>query len=177
MDKLKFLWEKIGAFESMFEDDERGDFNLFMQRFITFENGELKPTGLFWEVDDVGIFSLQNILPARMAIVSFNFWDQIFNGRGQLCIAMMKFWFEQYKFHKLYTTVPVAFVKTMRATEKLGFTHEGRHRMEYQYKGKWFDVNEYSILSTEIAGIENKTGLKNRKSICPRCGDKYVPGR
>ena len=175
MDKLKFLWEKLGAFDALFEDDERGDFETFTQRFLGVTNGVLEPTGLFWEVDDIGIFLIKDILPAEMASVHFNFWDKKFSGREQLCIEALKFAFDQYKFHKLYTTVPVFARKTMWAVERLGFIHEGRHRKEFKFKGTWFDVNSYSILKDEVVGMTRQTGLKKRRSVCVDCGEKYSP--
>ena len=176
MDKIKFLWEKLGDFDSLFKDSERGDFDAFTQRFLVITDGVLAPTGLFWEVDDVGIFLIKDIRPAEMASVHFNFWDKKFSGREQLCIEALKFAFEQYKFHKLYTTVPVFARKTMWAVEKIGFIHEGRHRKEFKFKGTWFDVNEYSILRDElVGGMTRQSGLKKRRSVCADCGEKYSP--
>lgn len=149
IERLGFLWEKLREFKVLFNDFVKDDFDAFIHHFIVMVDGEVAPTGLLWDVDDVGIFFLTDIRPGNSAEAHFVFWDRRFNGREELCRAMLNYAFETLELHRISTQVPLYAPHTMRAVEKLGFFWEGRLRGTSLYEGKWFDTNVYSMLEGE----------------------------
>lgn len=172
-ERLKFLWENLKEFDTIFGEFIQGDLGRFISHFIQEENGVPTPVGLIWDVDDVGILSLTSIQPAESALVHFIFWDRVFRGREKLCIGMLQHAFGKYKFNRIQAEIPVYARKTMVAAERVGFIHEGRIRRAAFYKDDWFDVNVYSILPEEVGVESSMIGVRNRRSICFSCGETY----
>ena len=150
-DTLRTLWEKLGQFDTLFNDHFEKDFNRFVTAFVRQENGEPVPTGLMWLVDDVGMFHLTDMEPLESASAHFIFWDKRFRGREGLVQEMLRHVFEKYKFHRIRVEVPLYAQKTLVAVERIGFKKEGRMREVVKYKGDWFDANLYSMLEGDLA--------------------------
>jgi len=149
-EKLKYLHEKLSQFEVMFNEHVQGDMESFIKTFLTFEGFDIQPTGLIWEVDDVGILYLTEIRPAYEAQAHFSFWDRKFFGRENLIRKMMRYVFDEFGFHRIVVEVPLYAKPTLFAIERIGFVQEGRKREAVKYRGKWFDMNLYSILEHEV---------------------------
>lgn len=151
MERLRFYYDNLKEFDVLFNEHVRNDFKSWIQQFITQDSsGELEPTGLIWQVDDVGIFYLTDIRPGYEALAHYNFWDQKFNGRKELCRETLRHVFGRFGFHRITTEVALYAEKTMNAVEWIGFTKEGRKREAVKYHGEWFDVALYSILEDEV---------------------------
>lgn len=150
-DKLRELYDRLGKFEVLFNNQHGGDFQSFVSNFVvqigpdTFE-----PTGLFWEVDDVGLLYLTGIKPGYEATAHFSFWDRRYRGREKLLKEMIRYNFEHLRLHRLVAEVPMFAPALLAFVEKLGFVKEGRRRKTTWYKGQWFDSNIYSILRDEV---------------------------
>lgn len=174
LDRVKFLWEKMKEFDVLFNDFTKGDLEAFLRHFITQDaNGEFHSAGLMWDVDDVGMFILKEIKPYDSAEAHFIFWDQVFNGREELCRRMLKYAFGRFKFQRIYTLVGVHATSTLNAVERIGMVQEGRIRSAVLYEGKWFDANLYGVLPDDIADEHKpfKARLDSR-FVCPDCGER-----
>jgi RimJ/RimL family protein N-acetyltransferase len=152
MEKMKFLWERLSKFDVLFNDFVRGDLAAFINHFVVMVDGEPTPTGLMWDIDDVGIFLLNEIKPMESASAHLVFWDKRFRGREELCREMLKYVFKEYGFRRIKVEIPLYATLSLNAMERIGFTKEGRMRKAVKYKGEWFDVNIYSILPEELNG-------------------------
>jgi len=175
-DRIQFLWDKLKEFDTLFNDFVRGDYAAFVNHFIVQVDGQPMSAGLFWDVDDVGILLLKNIIPMQSAETHFVFWDRRFKGREGLCRGMLKYVFELYKFQRIEVRVPMYATDTLVAVERLGFVKEGRIRRSVLYKDDWFDVNLYSILPHEVEGgfkLLNEQGRHSRLTTCFDCGKVY----
>lgn len=151
MAKLRFLHEKLSKFEVLFNDFTKDNPEAFIRAFVNIDQyGDVHPNGLVWEVDDVGILALTDIVPQNTAKAHFTFWDRRIRGREGLIRAMLKYVFEQLGLHRIVVEIPLYAVAAMAAVERMGFRKEGRMREAVLYRGEWFDVNLYSILDREV---------------------------
>ena len=175
LSRLKFIWEQVKDFKVLFNDFVEGDFQAFVDHFIVQVDGELSAAGLMWDVDDVGMFFLNEIKPAVSGTAHFLFWDEKFRGRDELCRQMLRYLFEQYEFVRIEVRVPLYASPTLVAVERVGFIQEGRIRSAALYKGKWFDVNVYSVLREDLDKIPSKdlSNWRNRRHVCHKCGDLF----
>lgn len=150
-ERIQFLWDKLSQFDTLFNDFVAGDFGAFVSHFVKQDAaGVPVAQGLLWEVDDVGIFFLNEIVPLESANAHFVFWDRRFKGREELCRRMVKYAFDTFGFHRIKTEVPLYAKGIYKAVERIGFVKEGRLREAVLFKGEWFDVNIYSILRSEV---------------------------
>lgn len=176
IDRIKFLWNKLKDFDTLFNDFVKGDFQTFINHFIVMVDGEPRPAGLFWDVDDVGMFVLNDIKPGDSAQAHFLFWDKRFRGREKLCREMLAYLFLTYNFRRIWVEVPLHSYWTIRAVERLGFVHEGRKRKATLWKGEWYDTNIYSILPEDLLLPMPKSGDEKKvstRTICSSCGDVH----
>jgi RimJ/RimL family protein N-acetyltransferase len=148
---------KISRFEKAFNDYVKNDPQSFLEVFFSPDSkGEPSAQGIIYEVDDVGILYLTEIRPGVSALAHFNFWDQRFRGREELCRAMLRYAFGKFKFHRITAQVGLYAKPELVAVERIGFVKEGRMREATIYKGEWFDVNLYSILEREVQDADAK---------------------
>lgn len=151
IERLHHYYQELSKFDVLFHDYVRGDPDAFIKTFISIDAaGQVHPKGLIWEVDDVGILYLTDIRPGFEAEGHYTFWDSRFRGREDLIRQMLRFIFDEYGFHRIYTRVPLYSPPALKAAERIGFVKEGRLREATLYKGKWFDMNIYSILNGEV---------------------------
>jgi RimJ/RimL family protein N-acetyltransferase len=149
--KIRFLYEKLSQFDTLFDDYIRDDFESFLKVFMSpLPDGDVEAAGLVWEVDDVGILYLTNIVPNVEALVHAAFWDRRLKGREELCREMIRLLMDQFDFHRLTARIGLYSKATLDFVERVGFKKEGRLRQATLFKGEWFDVNIYSILKGEV---------------------------
>ncbi len=170
---MKFLWEKLSKFDVLFNDFVRGDRRAFINHFIVQVDGQPSPAGLIWDVDDVGIIMINDIIPYHSATAHFVFWDKRFRGREDLCRDMLKYGFETYKFRRIRVEVPLYAAKTKLAVERIGFVQEGRLRKAVLWNGDWFDVNVFSILPEDFGSPRKGLPWGVFYNTCFLCGDVY----
>jgi RimJ/RimL family protein N-acetyltransferase len=170
LEKMQFLWEKLREFDVLFNDHVRDDFGAFVNHFIVQVNGEYQAAGLMWDVDDVGMFLLNDIKPAISASAHFVFWDRKFSGREELCREMVKYAIEEFQLKRVQVEVPLYARKTLAAVERIGFVQEGRMRAMTLYKGDWFDSNVYSMIPEDFNEVHRQ---KDRRLVCWDCGEEH----
>lgn len=151
VEKLDQLYKRLSKFDTLFNDYIGNSFEGFLRVFLyqTF-SGEIRPTGLIWEVDDVGIFLLTDITPGVEAKVHFTFWDGRLRGREFLTREMCAYVMKEYQLHKLIAEIPLYSRPANSFAERVGLKWEGRLREAIRYKGKWFDMNIYGLLEHEV---------------------------
>lgn len=151
IERLHFYYDKLREFPTLFNSwvtSEEEFYNSFLGHG---PDGELVAKGLIWEVDDVGLFFLTELIPGQDGLGHFTFWDRRTRGREELLREMIRFVFQFLKLHRITVEIPLYTAPWLpRFVEKVGFVKEGRKREAALYEGQWFDVNIYSILSGEI---------------------------
>lgn len=132
-------------------------FDDWVQQFVHIrDDGKVEPTGLIWQVDDVGILFLTEIRPGHQALGHFTFWDGRLRGREELMREWIRYLFMKYDFHRLEAEVGLYAKPALNFVERIGLTKEGRKREArlYQPNGEpepeWWDVNLYSVLESEV---------------------------
>ncbi len=175
IDKLRMFWDKLKEFDLLFNDFVRGDTAQFVSHFIVQIDGEIQPTGLIWEVDDIGIFILTDLVPMHTASCHFVFWDKKFRGREKLCQEMIKYVFDRYQFRRLKLEIPLFALHTLLVADRIGFVREGRLRKNILFKGEWYDTNVYSMIPEDLDSLptEFHTQPAFSTGVCRDCGDKY----
>lgn len=150
-ENLLKLWAKVSQFPTLMGKEVR-DFNDMLYMFIHFsETNEMRAKGLCCQIDDlVGIFWLTDIEWPGQASLHYTFFDRRHRGRHDLCKAAIKYVFHKYKFHRVYTQVPLYAKYVLKFVGELGFKKEGRLRSTVFHKNVWYDSNIYSILSEEV---------------------------
>ena len=158
MGKLQYFYHKLKNFDVLFGDEVRGDPDLFTQLFIRIDAARnVNPVGLIWEVDDVGLLYLTDIIPGHMARAHFTFWDKIFEGRIPIIREGVRYAFEELGFARIYSEIPLYAKKTLNFIESVGFKREGRLRKIVKYHGEFWDANVYSVLRDEVTKWETSS--------------------
>ena len=157
----------------LFNDFVKDDYAAFVNHFVVQIDGKPSPAGLFWDVDDVGIILINNIVPYQSATAHFVFWDGILRGRENLCREMLKYGFETYKFRRISVEVPLYAAKTKKFVQRVGFIQEGRLRKATLWKGDWFDVNVFSVLPEDLTDMPNEIPWGMYHNTCLKCGEVY----
>ena len=150
-ERLKFYYEQLKQFDVVFNDFVENDLESFINIFLSNDGSDgVISNGLIWEVDSVGLIYITDIKP-HSALAHFSFWDRRLKGREDLIRGMLRYGFETFGFHRIEAKVGLyAAPWVSRAIEKVGFKKDGRLREAVLYKGKWFDLNVYSILEHEV---------------------------
>lgn len=150
-ENLQRLWFRAREFNTLMGieiKDWQDMLNFFVKEY---PNGSFESRGLCVQVDDlVGIFWLTDIEWPKQASIHYTFFDRRHKGREELCKEAIKYVFSTYRFHRVYTTVPIYAKVALQFIERLGFKKEGRLRSNTLFKGQWWDANVYSILETEV---------------------------
>lgn len=152
---LAELWKRAQRYRTLFRFEIGGDFKRFMNRFVrqNATTGELRPTGLFWVVDDfVGLFYMTDIDIGVDAVVHYTFFDGRHHGRDKLVLGMLKYGFEKFNFNRMTVEIPLhASPRTHNFVElTMKFKKEGRKRGAAELNGKYYDLNIYGILRSEV---------------------------
>jgi len=160
IDNLKRMWELSRKYNTLFNEEIRGDFRKFLEVFLRqLPDGSVECNGLFWVIDDfIGMFYMTEIVPDTDANVHYTFFDGRHKGRVELVKEVIRYAFRHYNFRRL--SVEVALYAThgvMNFVEEVGFKNEGTKRKAIWYKGDWFDVNIFGILKEEALGGSQDT--------------------
>lgn len=151
-ESVKLFWEKARKFDTLFTQEIKNDFRLFLSVFLDENDGVIEGRGLLWRIDDyVGIFYLTDISPENDAQVHVTFFDGRIKGRENLAIDMLRFAFKVYQFRRLSAVVPMyAATASHSFIRRIGFKIEGRKRLSCGFKGSWYDTVQYGILASEV---------------------------
>lgn len=150
LENLQKWWDKLKQFPTLFGGHIHS-VDDFILTFVRIEdNGEITAKGIVWEVDDVGILYLTDIIPGFQASGHFTFWDRRLKGREDLCREALRHAFREFGLHRISTFVPLSVYRIVPAVKKIGFTMEGRLRSASWYKGQWYDCFVFSVIEGEI---------------------------
>lgn len=156
---LQKFWDAAKQFNTIY-GKEIHNVDEFVDMFMSYDaNGNMSLDGLFYCVpeDDkfIGVFYITNIIhdgsrPIE-ADVHYSFFDKRHRGRVPLVKRMLEYVFKEYGFQRLNATVPLYASRfTRHFVTNVGFKVEGIKREAALYKGEWFNVMQYGILSSEI---------------------------
>jgi hypothetical protein len=150
--KLRYFYDKLKEFDVVFNDHVPNSPGGFASIFVSVDPDDLtvSANGLLWEVDDVGILYLTQIIPGLSAVAHFSFWDRRLRGRENLIREMLKLGFLKYGFQRIETRVALYATPMLGGVERIGFVKEGRARKAVQRNGEWYDVNLYAVLREEV---------------------------
>lgn len=153
IERLRHYYEKLSGFDVIFNDFIGNDFENFLACFL-YQDGEqnIRPTGLIWEVDDVGILYLTDIRAGLDAKAHFSFWDQRLRGREDLVRGMCVYVMEEYDLFWLIVEAPLYSRPTLKFVERVGFEKQGRLEDAVPYKNELWDVNLYILLRSKFDG-------------------------
>lgn len=159
IETLRLFYEKLSDFDVIFNDDIEGSFEGFLSCFLYQDNeGKIRPTGLIWQVDDVGILYMTDIRPGLDAKAHFSFWDQRLRGRELLVRKMSQYVMEEYDLYWLIVEAPLYSRPTLKFVERVGFEKQGRLEKAVSYKGELWDVNLYLLLRSKFDGSAQTEG-------------------
>lgn len=145
------LYYQVSKFPT-FMGIEIRNINDMLRFFVTEDsNGTIIPKGLCLVIDDfIGVFWLTDIKGLHEASVHYTFFDKRHKGRVNLCKEALKFCFNRFKFHRLWTQVPFTATGVLTFIESLGFVKVGKTRRSTLYKGKFYDTVIYDLLAEEF---------------------------
>lgn len=147
------MWDKQKRYKTLM-GVEISSFAEFVDFFVDVEkkDGEVKynPKGVCLVIDNlVGIFWISDIHHPVFCEAHYTFFDGRHKGRLELVKSGMKFIFNAWGINLIYVMVALYAKLPIRFVESLGFKKEGRLRARVQYRGKYWDVNCYSMLREE----------------------------
>lgn len=146
-DRIRWLWEEMSKYRSLFSDLTRGDVANF--------HALIAQTGSFWlevceEEKTVGIIYLTGMEQMIDADVHLLFFDQKPAEKAELCRKVAGWLFDHFHFHRLTATIPVIYYATVRLAQKIGFKEEGRKRESQLMGHKWVDEVILGLLYKEV---------------------------
>lgn len=159
IERLKYYYERLKKFKWIFNNFMKDDLDSFIRTFISQSRltGDVVANGLVWEVDDVGLLGLSDIIPKHDATLHFSFWDRRTKGREVLLREFVKYVFRVFEFNRLSAEVPLYAAPWLPMIyEAAGFVAEGRKRKDAFYEGQWFDTRMLSVLREEALKSASK---------------------
>lgn len=148
---VRTFWEKSSKHKTLFTEEINKDFGKFCRLLFNEGVNGIEPNGLYWVVDDfVGVLYMTRITPVD-AVTHYAFFDGRQRGREVLVKSMIQYVFNEFGFHRLSVEVPYYARNIFPFIESIGFKHEGRKRSASWYDNKWFDVNCFGLLRSEVA--------------------------
>lgn len=150
-ENLAKLWLKAKEFPTLM-GKEIPTFDHMLSIFVaTNDQGQHNSKGLCVQIDDlIGLFWLTDIEWPNQCSIHYTFFDRRHRGRLDLCKMAVKYIFNKYQFHRVYTQVPLYAKSILKFVEDIGFKKDGRMRSNVFFRHSWYDSNMYSILDTEV---------------------------
>ena len=155
----------LGEFHSKLIDMEsRGPWYPLPRTSLTKLRGAFNEAG-FWTPDE-GIFLIVDGADRLLGNVDWNklngdvpdvelgyrVFDQANFGRGIAteAVALLTNWlFDSHLMNRLRLTIHVDNIGSRRVAEKCGFTKEGMSREAWYHRGRWQDIDVYTLTRTE----------------------------
>lgn len=149
-DKLRYYWERMKEYKSIFGTPVH-NLEDFINTFVWQAGKDLKAGGILYEVDDVGIISIDNIVVSKMQCnAHLVFWDRKLRGREDLVRQLCEYGFEEYGFRRIVVEIPLHAMPVVTFVERVGFQKEGRLREASWYNGEWWDMFTFSLLRSDL---------------------------
>lgn len=137
VDKLKWIWDEMNRYRSLFSDLTRGNPEIFYDLISQ------KDT-LWLEVREedkmVGIIYWTSMAKMIDADIHVIFFDRKLTEKAELCREIGKWFFETCpEFNRVTATLPEIYYATIRLARKIGMKEEGRKRQSQMLGGKLVD--------------------------------------
>jgi len=167
-DNLAKFWQKGREFKTLFNKELKGNFEEFINTFISVDDqGNYSANGLFWVVDDfIGVLYLTNITTngegkAIDALAHFTFFDRKLYGRQEVFKQLLRHIFDKYKLRRITAEVPMFLNKRVLEflVNDVGLKKEGFKRNAAFYNNDYFGVAILGILpeDLEVSSAEKVT--------------------
>lgn len=146
-DKVKWLWDTLQAYKTLFSDFVRGDYGNFFNLLTS------RDTLWFevWEGEEVvGLFWLSDLHLLTDANVHTMFFDRKPAEKTELTRRMLWWFFKNFPVNRVTAQPPGIYHATIRLMERLGFKHEGTKRGAILIGNKWNDQVIYGITRSEV---------------------------
>ena len=162
-EKLKWLWEEMNRYRTLFSDLTRGDVENFYDLITSpnslwleiYENGYL-PGGNNSDINPywgkmIGIAywtGMQNLMDADAHLI---FFDRKPAEKADLCREIIRWFFDRNpEIHRMSATLPHIYHATIRLAKKIGFRIEGRKRQSQLMGGRRVDEVMLGLLASEV---------------------------
>jgi Acetyltransferases, including N-acetylases of ribosomal proteins len=148
-DKIKWLWDEMSHYRSLFNDLTRGDITNFCA-VMTLEDS-------FWlEVTDqedniVGLIYWTNMSQVIDTDAHVMFFDRKPAEKVALCREAAKYFFlHNPQCNRMTATLPIIYHASIRLAKKIGFRQEGVKRQSQLMGHKYVDEVIFGLLASEI---------------------------
>lgn len=154
-EKLKWLWEEMNRYRTLFSDLTRGDVSNFYD-LITSPNSlwleiyeDLAPVSLQHKMIGIAYWTgMQNLMDADAHLI---FFDRKPAEKADLCREIIRWFFKHNpEFHRMSATLPHIYHATIRLAKKIGFKIEGRRRQSQLMGGRRIDEVMLGLLASEV---------------------------
>jgi hypothetical protein len=149
LEKLRWLWTRMSAYRSLFNDLTRGSVENFY--------AVMSLTDSFWlEIQDsedhvIGLVYWTGMSQIIDCDVHMMFLDHRPAEKKALCLEIAKWFFTKYpQYHRMTATLPETYRATIRLAMKIGFKWEGRKRQSQLMQGARIDEVVLGLLASEV---------------------------
>ena len=142
-ENIKWLWDNINKYDSLFSDFAQRDFGGFIKRLCDRDT-------VCFKIMDVGYIYLEQIEILRDCKFHGATFDREFKGKEEYAKAVIKLAFDLFKLERMSASIPGYARYAKSFLGRLGFKKEGRIRRGFRHKGEWYDVYLYGILKSEV---------------------------
>lgn len=148
-EKLKWIWEEMNRFRTLFSDFTRGDFDTFYAVITSHDSVWLEI--LDGQGQTVGIAYWTDMLRMLDAECHLIFFDGKPAEKTELCREIARWFFIEYpQFHRMTATLPHIYHATIRLAKRIGFVEEGRKRQARLIGGRLVDEVILGLLAEEL---------------------------
>lgn len=148
LDKIKWLWEEMNRYRTLFNDLTRGSADNFYTVMTL-------PDSFWLDVLDeqdrlVGMIYWTDLAQMIDANVHLMFFDRKPAEKLELCKAVAKWFFDYFpQCNRMTATLPEIYHATIRLAEHIGFRREGRKRKSQLMGGHYVDEIILGLLASE----------------------------
>ncbi|CAB4830105.1 unannotated protein [freshwater metagenome] len=150
-DKMKWLWETMQGYKTLFSDLTRG-------KLENFVDVVLLPDSFWVEVVEketeqiIGIMYVTDLRLVIDASVHLVFFDRKPVEKSMICRFAIEWMFKNFPLQRLTAYVPSIYWMTIKLAKNIGFVEEGRRRQALLIGNRWVDQMIFGILRREVIG-------------------------
>jgi hypothetical protein len=151
------LWEKFSAINGLFDDFQKGNFTVFLNKLSS------RDTVWLEREDGNGLLYLTSVIPGLSATGHILFWDKKLIGTESFTLDVLRYLVEVIPLKKVNLYLPDFAKSAIRYAERLGFKYEGTIRRWSYSNGSLFDMKVFGMLSEEILSTEPKPAEEQKE--------------
>ena len=155
-EKALELWEKFSAINGLFDDFQKGNFGVFINKLSS-------PDTVWFEREDGnGLLYLTSVIKGLSATGHILYWDKKLIGTEEFTLDVLRYLVEVIPLKKVNLYLPDFAKSAIRYAERLGFKYEGTIRRWSYSNGSLFDMKIFGMLSEEVmaSGPKSIEGTK-----------------